>query len=255
MKKQNISRNRSTLGITFYLTVSLPIISCVVILLSYNIDKLDIVLSTISSLVDYSGFKTDGGWHFRLLLLLPFISIAHYIGFTMLKEHETTFEIQLLKGVLIVFYTLVASLFFGSVGWVISVYLIKAFSYMHFYGNPIERLNEILNTYAYLKAYENLSNYLWANIVNFYIFCFVASLVHLILSKTLYPSKIEILFANYITEKAQRNNSFKSLQGTKEDIIDLEQSLKRLKSIIPIHTLKRIRLLLVKISKVDLLYI
>lgn len=230
MKNQNISKDRSTIGITSYLAVSLPIISCIVILLSYNIDGLDMVLSTISSLVDYSGFKTDGGWYFRLLLLLPVISISHYIGFKMLQNQETTFEIQLLQGLSITLYTIIISIFFIGVGWVLAVYVTRAFSYMHFFGNPIERFNQIISVNPYLRAYDLLSNYIWTNIAIFYIALLVFIIIQFVLSKTLYAKKIELFFSQYMTEKANNNRKIEGIKSSKDELNELDIKLKKLKT-------------------------
>ncbi|GMN88853.1 type IV secretion system DNA-binding domain-containing protein [Francisella sciaenopsi] len=239
MKNQNMSRNRSTIGITFYLAVSLPIISCIVILLSYNIDELDIVLSTISSLVDYSGFKTDGGWYFRLLLLLPVISISHYIGFKMLQNQETTFEIQLLQGLSITLYTIIISIFFIGVGWVLAVYVTRAFSYMHFFGNPIERFNQIISVNPYLSAYDLLSNYIWTNIAIFYIVLLVLIIIQSVLSKTLYAKKIEPFFAGYISHKANKNMKDEGLTSSEQEYNYLMSRVKDTKKYLPTKYFKK----------------
>lgn len=238
MKNKNISRNKSNISITFYLAIALPIVSCIVILVSYNINGLDMVLSTISSLVDYSGFKTDGGWHFKLLLILPLISVAHYIAFSILKKHEIPFEIQLLQGFMVICYVVVLSIFFIGVGYTMAVFVIKAFSYMHFFGNPFDRLNEIFASHAYIKAYEDLSNYLWANIVNFYTVVIILCIAQVILAKTLYARKIEPFFAEYINNRANKNTKNEGLTSSQQEYDSLVDRVKDAKKYLPVKYFK-----------------
>jgi hypothetical protein len=230
---KNIKQNNTTIAIIPLMLIGIPIITTLALIFSYNSDGLSGLFTTISRFVDYSGFKEDGGWHFKLLLVLPILSLSYYVGFTMLKKHEVIFSIQMLKYLLMLVFIAISSIFLMGVGWAIAVYLIKAFSFIHVYGSPFDRLSALTSSYPYAKSYDLLSDYLWGNIVVFYITLALLSIIQLILSKTIYPTKIEPFFSEYMSDKASYNKKSEGLKSSKDELEELNYRLSKMKTFEP----------------------
>ncbi|MGQ4002038.1 type IV secretion system DNA-binding domain-containing protein [Francisellaceae bacterium CB299] len=243
---KNIKQNNTTIAIIPVMIIGIPIITALALIFSYNSDGLSSLFTTISRFVDYSGFKEDGGWHFKLLLVLPILSLCYYVGFTMLKKHEVIFSIQILKYLFVLIFIVISSIFLMGVGWAIAVYLIKAFSFIHLYGSPFDRLSAITSSYPYVKSYNLLADYLWSNIVAFCITVALLSIVQLILSKTVYPTKIEPFFSEYMSDKANFNKKSEGLKSSKDELEELNYRLSKMKSFEPAFFFKHGRTFIAK---------
>jgi hypothetical protein len=127
----------------------------------------------------------------------------------------------------------ISTILLMGVGWAIAVYFTKAFSFIHLYGSPIDRLLAITSSYPYVKSYNLLADYLWSNIVVFYITVALLSIIQLILSKTIYPAIIAPFFSEYMSDKASYNKKSEGLKSSKDELEELNYRLSKMKTFEP----------------------
>ncbi|QIW10137.1 DUF87 domain-containing protein [Francisella sp. LA112445] len=229
------STNKNSINIELlpFMLILLPVISAIVILISARSPNLQGLFAILERISGGFGFHSDYGWLWRAVLFFPFLSVAYYIGFTMLKYQQQTFGIQSLRLSIKALFIFVFSCFLIGVGWVIAVYVSKVMNFMDFYGNLLDRVATLTNQYPYTKAYSLLKDYIWANLVCFYITLAIFSIAHLVLSKTIYPSKIEPFFSEYISNKASANKKSEGLKSSEDEYKELQQRLKNIKKFLP----------------------
>ena len=229
------STNKNSINIQLlpFMLILLPIISAIAILISASSQNLQGLFAILERISGGFGFHYDYSWLWRAVLFFPFLSVAHYIGFTMLKSQQQTFGVQTLRLTIKTLFIFVLSCFLIGVGWVVAVYISKVMNFMNFYGNIFDRVATLTNQYPYIKAYSLLEDYIWANLVYFYMTLAIVAIVHIILSKTVYPRKIEPVFSDYISNIASSNKRSEGLTSSKDELDELKYKLGNLKNFDP----------------------
>ncbi|API86661.1 type IV secretion system DNA-binding domain-containing protein [Francisella uliginis] len=248
MKNQKTYTNKNSINIQLlpFMLILLPVISAIVILISARSPNLQGLFAILERISGGFGFHTDYGWLWRAVLFFPFLSVAYYIGYTMLKSQQQTFGVQALRLSIKTLFIFVFSCFLIGVSWAIAVYVSKVMSFMSFYGNIFDRVATLTNQYPYMKAYSLLEDYIWANLVYFYITLAIVAVVHIVLSRTVYPSKIEPAFSDYISSIASNNKRSEGLTSSKDELLELKQRLSKMKTFDPATFFKKDRIFIAK---------
>lgn len=233
MKNQKQKNNNIQVKLMPLILFGLPVISALIILFTRNKEQLYGVLDFITGIASTFGMNSKYDWIFPLVIFVPFISVSYYVGFKALKDHLLVLEIKLVKHLAQIVAVVLGSCFFIGLGMVLAAFLIKAFSMMSFYGSPLHRLEELVNSKVYIEAYSYYEELIWSNVIVFYIVIFVACILHLILSQTIYPKKIEVLLHQYLSDKVTDNKKSEGLMSSEDEYKELQQRLKNIKKFIP----------------------